>query len=194
MNVVNTLASRLGTLAIGIALARILGPEEFGTFAVALVALLAVLSFNELGVSLAIVRWPDSPKAIAPTVATISTLVERAARRRRRGARSGVLHLMGAPAATDIVRVLAGSIVISGLVATPAALLQREFRAGRRMVIDQVVNWLGAIVSIGAALAGMGAMSLAAGRVVVGARRRGDVPACRARALRLRSRRSPGGC
>ena len=54
---------------------------------------------------------------------------------------------------------------ISGLVATPAAMLQREFRAGRRMLIDQVVNWLGAFVSIATALAGMGAMSLAVGRV-----------------------------
>ena len=70
----NTLLGRLGTLAIGVALARILGPEEFGTFAVALLALLAVLSFNELGVSLAIVRWPGSPREIAPTVATLSTL------------------------------------------------------------------------------------------------------------------------
>jgi PST family polysaccharide transporter len=166
MNLVNTLVSRLGTFLIGVALARILGPEEFGTFAVALLALLAVLSFSELGVSLAIVRWPGSPQEIAPTVATVSTLS---------GAILAVVAVlgapefcaaMGAPAATDVVRVLAGSIVLSGLVATPAALMQREFRAGRRMVIDQVVNWLGAGISIAAALAGMGAMSLAAGRVV----------------------------
>ena len=62
----------LGTLGIGIVLARVLGPESFGTFAVALVALMAVLSFNELGVSLAIVRWPGDPARIVPTVNTIS--------------------------------------------------------------------------------------------------------------------------
>jgi O-antigen/teichoic acid export membrane protein len=165
VNLLNTIASRLGTLAIGVALARILGPEEFGTFAVALLALLAVLSFSELGVSLAIVRWPGSPRDIAPTVTTISTL-------------SGIVFFlvslvaapwfcaaMGAPDATDVVRLLAFSVVISGIVATPAALLQREFRAGRRMVIDQVSNWLGAIVSIVTALGGMGAMSLGVGRL-----------------------------
>ena len=53
-------------------LARLLGPHAFGTFAVALVALLAVLSFNELGVSLAIVRWQSDPAEIAPTVTTLS--------------------------------------------------------------------------------------------------------------------------
>jgi PST family polysaccharide transporter len=165
LNVLNTLLGRLGTMLIGVALARILGPKEFGTFAVALLALLAVLSFNELGVSLAIVRWPGSPREIAPTVATLSTLS------------SGLLAavtivlapvfcaVLGAPAATNVVRLLALSILIDGVVATPAALLQREFAAGRRLVIDQAVGWVGALTSIATALAGLGAMSLAVGRI-----------------------------
>jgi PST family polysaccharide transporter len=57
-------------------------------------------------------------------------------------------------------------VLINGIVATPAALMQREFRAGKRLLIDQVINWLGAAVSIGAAVAGMGAMSLGLGRLV----------------------------
>src|SRR5215472_2652981 len=65
---------RFSMLGVGVLLARLLGPHAFGTFAVALVALLAVLSLNELGVSLAIVRWPDDPSEIAPTVATISCI------------------------------------------------------------------------------------------------------------------------
>jgi len=64
------------------------------------------------------------------------------------------------------VRLMSVSVLISGIVATPAAMLQREFRAGPRMVIDQVGNWSTALVSIAMALAGMGAMSLAVGRVV----------------------------
>ncbi|MET0715920.1 MAG: oligosaccharide flippase family protein, partial [Mycetocola sp.] len=70
----NTVASRLGPLFIGIALARLLGPEQFGVFAIATVTLMAVLSFNELGVSLAIIRWRDDPASIAPTTNTISVL------------------------------------------------------------------------------------------------------------------------
>ena len=165
VNVANTLVSRVGTFAIGVALARILGPEEFGTFAVALLALLAVLSFNELGVSLAIVRWPDSPKLIAPTVATLSAASSVAFAILAVIVAPAFCAAMGAPDATDIVRLLALSVIIDGVVAAPAAMLQRDFRAGRRMVIDQVVSWLGALVSISTALAGMGAMSLAAGRI-----------------------------
>jgi PST family polysaccharide transporter len=161
----NTVVSRLGTLAIGIVLARVLGPESFGTFAVATVAMLAMLSFNELGVSLAIVRWRDDPARIAPTVNSISVLSSLLL--------FGVVVLtapafssaMGDPEATNVVRLMSVAIVINGAVAGPAALLQREFKQGRRMAIDQVNTWLGAVVSLALALTGLGAMSLAIGRI-----------------------------
>jgi len=159
------LTSRLGTLAIGIVLARLLGPHAFGAFAVALVAMLAVLSFNDLGVSLAIVRWEGEPAEIAPTVATVclaSSLVIYA------GcflAAPAFASAMGAPAAAGVIRILALNVVVDGFVATPAALLQRYFRQDRKMIADQVNCWLGAAVSVGLAWRGMGAMSLAAGRL-----------------------------
>ena len=165
VNLANTALSKLGTFAIGVALARILGPEEFGVFAVGLLALLAMLSFNELGVSLAIVRWPGSPREIAPTVTTLSTLSSIAFFLVAMAAAPAFCSAMGAPAATNVVRLLAFSVVIDGMVATPAALMQREFRAGRRMLIDQVSAWVGAVVSIGCALLGLGAISLAIGRL-----------------------------
>jgi PST family polysaccharide transporter len=162
----STAIGRLSTLAIGIALARILGPEEFGTYAVAMVALTAVLSFNELGVSLAIVRWPGNPREIAPTVATISV------------GTSLLIYLvcflgapafagaMGDPEAVPVVRLLTLAVVISGLVATPVAMLQREFQQGRKMIADQVTTWASALTSIGCAVGGLGAMSLAVGHIV----------------------------
>jgi len=164
-SLLNTAVSRLGTLGIGIALARMLGPAEFGTFAVATVALLAVLSFNELGVSLAIVRWPVEPAAIAPTVSTISLVTSAGITVAGVAAAPAFAAAMGAPDATPVVQVMMISVLINGLVATPAALLQRYFQQSRRMVIDQVNVWLGAIISIALAALGMGAMSLAIGRV-----------------------------
>ncbi len=146
-------------------MARILGPSEFGAFAVATVALLAVLSFNDLGVSLAIVRWRGDPLLIAPTVSTISV------------ATSTILTIvvvvlapwfsavMGAPEATSVVRVMSLAILINSLVAVPAALLQREFQQKRRMVADQLNIWVGAAISLLLAVAGYGAMSLGVGRI-----------------------------
>jgi PST family polysaccharide transporter len=162
----NTVVSRLGTLAIGIALARVLGPSQFGVFAIAMVALLAILSFNELGVSLAIVRWPDDPRSIAPTVNTIAVGTSALLTGALVAAAPWISTALGDVRATPVVQVLAVSILINGMVATPAAVLQREFMSRQRMIADQLNSWLGAGVSLALALAGWGAMSLAAGRIV----------------------------
>lgn len=162
---INTAVSRFGTLAIGIVLARLLGPAQFGTFAVATVALVAVLSFNELGVSLAIVRWTGDPKVIAPTVTTISVVSSAVLTVGAVLAAPAFASAMGDPGATDVVRLMMLCILINGIVATPAALLQREFLQGKRMVIDQVNVWVGALLSVVLVVAGMGAMSLALGRL-----------------------------
>lgn len=161
----NTIVSRLATLGIGVILARVLGPESFGTFAVALIALMAVLSFNELGVSLAIVRWREDPKKIVPTVNTISVLGSLLFCAAAYAVAPAFSDAMGDPEATAVVRVLILSVLINGIVASPAALLQRGFREKSRMVIDQLNVWTGSIVSVALALAGMDAMSLALGRV-----------------------------
>lgn len=165
-SLVNTIASRFGTLGIGIVLARVLGPEQFGTFAVALVALMAVLSFNELGVSLAIVRWPTDPAQIAPTVNTISIVSSAVFCTLGWIGAPAFTAVMGNPEATGVVRVLIISVLVNGAVASPAALLQRNFRERTRMGIDQVNVWVGALVALGLAMTGMGAMALAIGRLL----------------------------
>lgn len=161
----STILSRLSTLVIGIALARILGPEEFGTFAVALVVLTAVLSFNELGVSLAIVRWPDDPEEIAPTVATLSVLSSLLVYAGCYLGAPAFAHALGDEGSIPVIRVLALSVIVSGLVATPVGLMQRAFRQKQKTVADLVTNWTSALVSIGFAVSGAGAMSLAVGQL-----------------------------
>jgi O-antigen/teichoic acid export membrane protein len=161
----NTVVGRLGTLGIGIALARLLGPKEFGTYAVALIALMAVLSFNELGVSLAIVRWPGEPRAIAPTVNTISLIASTIIAAATYVLAAPFASAMGEPSATRVVQVLGLTVILSGAVASPAALMQRQFKQNKRMLVDQATVWVGAITSISLAIAGSGAMSIAIGRL-----------------------------
>jgi PST family polysaccharide transporter len=160
----NALA-RLGTVGIGITLARLLGPHAFGTYAVAYVALIAVLSFNELGVSLAIVRWQGEPREITPTVTTISLVTSIAIYVGCFAGAPAYAAAMGAPSATGVIRVLALNVVIDGAVSTPAALLQRHFQQGKKAITDQVNCWLGAGLTIALAWYGFGAMSLAIGRL-----------------------------
>jgi O-antigen/teichoic acid export membrane protein len=169
---INTIVGRVGTIGIGIALARLLGPKQFGTYAVALIALMAVLSFNELGVSLAIVRWPGEPRVIAPTVNTISLLASTVIAAMTYVLAPPFAAAMGEPSATPVVQLLGLTVIISGAVASPAALMERQFKQNTRMLIDQVTVWIGALTSIALAVAGSGAMSLAIGRLagaVIGA-------------------------
>ncbi len=162
----NTAFGKLGTLLISILIARLLGPDDFGTYAVALVALAAVLSFNELGVSLAIVRWDGDPSRIAPTVTTISVVASVLVFGAGYVLAPVFATAMGDASATDVVRLMLVCVPLNGLVAAPAALLQREYLQGKRTIADQVNIWLGAGVSVALALLGWGAMSLAIGRVV----------------------------
>ncbi|MBD3781895.1 MAG: lipopolysaccharide biosynthesis protein [Micrococcales bacterium] len=161
----NTVLGRFGTVLVGIAIARILTREDFGVFAIALVVLSATLSINELGVSVAILRWQKDVDSIQPTVATLSVVT------------SGVLYLvcfLGAPAftrlmgdeaATGVVRLLCVGVLVDAVSAVPAARLIRDFRQRTRFVIDTTNFVVSTVVTLSLALAGAGAWSLAWGRL-----------------------------
>ncbi|MFC5040165.1 oligosaccharide flippase family protein [Ornithinimicrobium kibberense] len=131
-----------------------------------MVALLAVLSFNELGVSLAIVRWRGDPLRIVPTVTTVSVSTSLVLFVAAYLVTPTYTAAMGDPEATSVVRLMLVGLVVNSLVASPAALMQRRFRQKQRMLVDQVNVWVGAVLSLLLAVAGLGAMSLAIGRVV----------------------------
>jgi O-antigen/teichoic acid export membrane protein len=162
----STLVNKVSLFGVGIMLARLLGPHAFGTYAVAYVALSAVLAFNELGVSLAIVRWPGDPGEIIPTVTTISAGVSAIICGCCLFAAPAYASAMGAPEATTVIRVLVLAVLIDGFTATPVAVLQRNFRQGRKTIADQANVWLSTGVTVTLAWSGAGAMSLAVGRLV----------------------------
>jgi PST family polysaccharide transporter len=166
LSFLNTVVGRLGTVLTGILLAHLLVPADFGAFAVALVALNTLLSINELGVSVALVRWAGNPRDIAPTVNTISM------------ASSAALYVicwfgapqfadqLGSPGAAGVVRLLCSSVLIDGATAAAAQFVNREFRQGTRFVVDFSNLALSTGVTVGLAVAGFGPWSLAIGRLV----------------------------
>ena len=162
----NSVVAKLGTVGVGIMLARLLGPHSFGTYAVASVALNILSNFNDLGVGLAITCWPGEPREIAPTVTTVSVLTSVALYGGCFFGAPTYAAAMGAPSATGVVRTLSLIVVIDGFSIVPAGLLQRYFRQGQRMISDQVNIWLGTAVTASLALTGFGPMSLALGRLV----------------------------
>jgi O-antigen/teichoic acid export membrane protein len=165
LSLLNTVVARAGTFLAGIVLARLLAPADFGVYAVALVALTALLSLNELGVSVALVRWRGDPRVIAPTVMTISILSSCLLYVGCWFAAPAFAGVMGAPSATGVVRLLCVAVIVDGITAPPAQLLNREFRQGARLVVDLLNLVLATGVTIALAATGHGAWSLAWGQL-----------------------------
>ena len=166
-SLINTVVMRLGNFATGILLARFaLGPAEWGVYGIAQTVLLVLLSANELGVSLAIVRWDGDPRRFAPTVLTLATATSCLLYVGLFLSAPTVAGLLDSPHATGVLRVMCVCLVIDGIAQVPASFLTREFAQGKRMVIDALNFVLSTAVTLVLAFAGWGAMSFAWGAVV----------------------------
>jgi len=164
---INTIVSRVGQMLVGIALARLIAPSEFGVFAAALVVLTVVISISELGVSVAIVQASDMDEVdrVAPVVTTLSVASGAVLAALMAVTAPWLAAALGAPEAAGPIRLLAVSLVVAGLAATPGACLQREFRQDRKLVADMAAFVVSTGVALWMASAGFGAWSLAWSRV-----------------------------
>jgi len=154
--------NRTGGFLMGLIVARVLAPRDFGIYAVALVVHTILINISDLGLGTAlIIGDEDELAANAPTVTTIAMIS---------GVVLGLLmalpagefaRLLGAPRAADTIRVMALTLPLAGLVAVPSALLRRAFRMDRMFVADTANTVVGGVVAIGLALAGLGPVALA---------------------------------
>lgn len=162
----SNILSRITTLVTGVIMARLLAPDDFGVFAVAMVALTVLVNINDLGLEQSVVRWPGSIDRIAPTAVTLifgSSLLLCVLCVVGSGPFSRAL---GAPEATPIVQLMALGLLFNGAFALPSAVLTREFRQDKRTIADLTGFVIGTVITLVMALMGYGAWSLAWGRFV----------------------------
>jgi O-antigen/teichoic acid export membrane protein len=165
-SLLNTLVARLGSFLAGIVIARIVAPEQFGVYAVALVALNLLLSANELGVSVALVRHPGPVDRIAPTVTTLALVSSAALFGLSLLLAEPFARSMGVPEAAGVVQLMSVSVLLDGIASVPVAMLTRHFMQARRMHIDVAAFIISTPVTIVLAVVGFGAWSLAWGAVI----------------------------
>ncbi|MEU4619638.1 oligosaccharide flippase family protein [Actinoplanes sp. NPDC023801] len=166
-SLINTIVRRVGTFASGVVLARLFfGPYEWGLYAVGLLVLAMLLSLNEMGVSLALVRWEGDIRRFAPTVLTLSTLSSTTLYVVLYVSAPTVAELLGSPEATTMLRVLCISVIIDGIACVPLGQLNREFQQFKRTVVDILNFVVGTAATIAFAAAGVGAMSFAWGSLI----------------------------
>lgn len=156
---------RAVNLAFGIALARLVAPEEFGVVAVALTALSIVISLNDLGLLATVTRWPGRLDAVVRTATTAIWLSSLALFLAAWFAAPLYAGALNTPQATTSVRLLALVLFIDAACGIPAAILQRRLRSLERLVADL----LGFAVSVPLTLVLVsvldGATSIALGRL-----------------------------
>lgn len=165
-SLVSNLTARVGTVLMGVVLARLLAPSEYGVYTVAFVALIVLSNINDLGIETALVRHPGNVDDVGRTAVTVvggSSVVLFVAAFIAAPAFADVFN---APDATGVIRLLTVCVLINGAFAMQSALLTREFQQGRRAIADLTGLGVSIVVTIVLAAMGYGPWSLAWGRVI----------------------------
>jgi lipopolysaccharide exporter len=155
---------RLASLVTGIVLARLLAPEDFGVYAVALMVQSILINLAELGLAADLVRHGDLVGR-GPTITAVALVTSTLLALLMWTTAGVVAGAMGAPDAAGAIRVMALTIPLAGLTVVPYAQLQREFRQSRLFTIDVSNMALSTTLTILLAVGGWGAMALAVGRL-----------------------------
>jgi PST family polysaccharide transporter len=161
---VSTVVLRLGTLIVGIVLARILTPEQFGIYAVALTVQSILITVADLGLSADLIRSKE-PERIAPTVATLGLVMGTVMTAITFGFSTTLAALLGSPAAAPAIAVLSFTLVLAGATVVPYAMLQRRFQQREMFVVGVADFVVSTTVTLLLIAAGFGVLGLAIGRV-----------------------------
>ena len=172
-SVLNNLVARVASVASGIVMARLLVPEDFGVYAVALLVVNILFGLNDLGLLLAVVRWQGDLRVAGRTGMTLATANSLLLYTVVFVAAGPFAAFMGAPHAAALLRVLALTIVIDGITTVPHGLLIRDFSQDRLAWAEWVAMPIGIGTGLGLAVAGAGPWALVgsylAGNVVTAA-------------------------
>ncbi len=147
----------LGSMAV---LARLLSPEDFGLIAMVIVIIGFIAIFKDMGLAMATVQRAEISHGQVSTLFWINLLIS-----------AGIMIVTAAispllawfykePRVVAITIVLAGTILFSGLTVQHQALLRRQMKFTSLAVIEIVAMFIGAIIAIACAVAGMGYWAL----------------------------------
>lgn len=158
-------ATKLGSLALGLVLARLLTPADFGIYAIALAVTAFAMHVNDAGIIAACVQWRGKLDAMAPTGAAIAALTSIVIYGALWFSAPGIAALSGAHEATPVIRVLTLMIIVDGFTAVPVAAMMRKFEQDR-LTKANMIGWVAnTAVALPLAFGGAGAYSFAAGQV-----------------------------
>jgi PST family polysaccharide transporter len=164
-SLLNSAAARVLNVLAGLVIARIVTPAEFGTYAAAVLVMTIVLSMNEVGLSVAVIRWKERVESITPTAVSGSLLSSAVWFALMFFGAPAIAGLLNAPEATTAIRVLSFGVLLDGVSTIPNALLMRAFKQRRRAAAEIVGFLVGTPIGIFLA-SKWGATGLAVGLLI----------------------------
>ncbi|GIH69063.1 oligosaccharide flippase family protein [Sphaerimonospora thailandensis] len=164
-SLLGTLVTKIGSLAMGLVLARLLAPADFGLYAIALAASQFVMHINDAGIIAATVQWRGKLEDMAPTAAVLAVSFSTAVYGIFWVIAPAFARLAGNEAATPVVRLLTVIILVDGLTAVRSGALLRRFEQDKLTKANMVGFVANAALAIPLAAAGAGAYSFATGQV-----------------------------
>lgn len=160
----SSLAMRLGNVLLSMVMARLIAPEEFGVFAVALTVWTILSALSEFGLGSDLVRAAD-PERRAPTVATLGLLIGTGAAVTMALSAPLLAQAFRSPESAPVVAVMAIALALFGLTIVPAARLQRGYQQRTLFLVNGTGLLLSALTIVTLALLDLGPMALAWGQV-----------------------------
>jgi PST family polysaccharide transporter len=162
---ISNIVGRFANLLVGIILARLIAPEAFGVFAIALAVWSVLGSVAEFGLGADLVRRQDYERHV-PTVATLGLAMSGSLALAMFIGAPQIAAAFGSTAAVDVVRLMAIPLALIGLSVVPAALLQRRIAQGTIFAIDGSALVISTAATVVLVLLGAGPAALAIGRIV----------------------------
>ncbi|MWV49738.1 oligosaccharide flippase family protein [Rathayibacter sp. VKM Ac-2803] len=160
----STIALRLGSLGLGIVLARILAPEAFGVYALALTVQSVLMALSDFGLSTDLIRSAD-PERRAPTVSVLGLVLGGTLGAAMAAASPSIAAMTGSPESAGVTAVLAITLPLAGAGVAPYAALQRRFAQRPLFLIAAVDFAVSTTITLSLLAAGTGVLSLAIARV-----------------------------
>ncbi|MFI5509277.1 lipopolysaccharide biosynthesis protein [Mycobacterium sp. NPDC051804] len=157
--------SKSSTLLMTMVVARMLEPEEFGLFALALLVVNLFDYVKDLGVAPALVQNRRDWRVIAPTGLTLSVLFGVVTAALLAATADLTARALGHPELTGFIRVLAIGLGISALSTVPAAWLRRSMNFSARLVPEASGALTKTVLTIVLAATGHGIWSLVYGQL-----------------------------
>jgi O-antigen/teichoic acid export membrane protein len=163
---VGNLVFKMGSFVVSLVMARLLAPEDFGLYAVALAANAFVIHVNDMGMIAATVQWRGEVRDMVATARTLAIGFSLTWYGLFWLAAPQLADLAGSAEATPLVRLLTLTVVIDGITAVSVGMIQRRFDLDKLMKSIAIGFAVGAVFTVTLAVNGAGAYSFVTGALV----------------------------